>query len=357
MVRNHGWKVLLLILALLPFLGLANALHEAANRRATRELAYSDILSSLDRGTVQDVTIIGQALTGHLTDGKAFSTYAPDDASLIRRLIERKVQILAKPQDSASGAFLSYLLPSLPLLVIIGVWIFLLRQATSGKDQPMAFGRSWARLVDEKRDRVTFDDVAGTDETKEDLQEIVEFLRDPQKFQPLGGRIPRGVLLVGPPGSGKTLTARADAGEARVPFFTISGSDFVEMFVGVGASRVRDMFAQARHKAPCIIFIDEIDAVGRHRGVHLDGGNDERGQTLTSCWSRWTGSRPMRLSSSLRRPVAPNQRALLVDRHRKSDRRRTKQAVARDVLNNRARKHGPPCGEAIRGRTCLIQQC
>ena len=207
-------------------------------------------------------------------------TYAPNDPGLVDTLYKKDVTITARPPSDGNSWLLTLLINGLPLLLFLGVWIYMSRQMQGGAGKAMGFGKSKAKLLNEAQGRVTFEDVAGIDEAKEDLQEIVEFLRDPQKFQKLGGRIPRGVLLVGPPGTGKTLTARAVAGEANVPFFTISGSDFVEMFVGVGASRVRDMFEQAKKNAPCIIFIDEIDAVGRQRGAGLGGGNDEREQTL-----------------------------------------------------------------------------
>jgi cell division protease FtsH len=211
---------------------------------------------------------------------------------LISRLQQKGVQIAAKPPSTEGNWFLSLLINLLPVLVFVGLWVVMSRQMQGGAGRAMGFGKSKAKLLTEAHGRVTFEDVAGIDEAKEDLQEIVEFLRDPAKFQRLGGRIPRGVLLVGPPGTGKTLTARAVAGEANVPFFTISGSDFVEMFVGVGASRVRDMFEQAKKNAPCIIFIDEIDAVGRHRGAGLGGGNDEREQTLNQLLVEMDGFEP-----------------------------------------------------------------
>ena len=229
---------------------------------------------------MRDVTIAGPDISGHYKDGRAFQTYAPSDPQLVDTLYNKGVAITAKPPSDGNSWLLTLLINGLPLLLFLGVWIYMSRQMQGGAGKAMGFGKSKAKLLTEAQGRVTFEDVAGVDEAKEDLQEIVEFLRDPQKFQKLGGRIPRGVLLVGPPGTGKTLTARAVAGEANVPFFTISGSDFVEMFVGVGASRVRDMFEQAKKNAPCIIFIDEIDAVGRHRGAGLGGGNDEREQTL-----------------------------------------------------------------------------
>ena len=229
---------------------------------------------------VRDVVIQGPEIHGTFTNGSSFQTYAPNDPTLVSRLYNGKVSITAKPPGDNVPWFVSLLVSWLPFIALIGVWIFLSRQMQGGAGKAMGFGKSRAKMLTEAHGRVTFEDVAGVDEAKQDLQEIVEFLRDPGKYQRLGGRIPRGVLLVGPPGTGKTLIARAVAGEANVPFFTISGSDFVEMFVGVGASRVRDMFEQAKKNAPCIIFIDEIDAVGRHRGAGLGGGNDEREQTL-----------------------------------------------------------------------------
>ena len=229
---------------------------------------------------MRDVVIQGRTVSGQLTDGRTFQTYTPEDPSLVGRLTDKGVRVIAKPEDNDVNPLLHYLLSWFPMLLLIGVWVFFMRQMQAGGGRAMGFGKSRARMLTEKQGRVTFDDVAGIDEAKGELQEIVEFLKDPQKFQRLGGKIPKGVLLVGPPGTGKTLLARAIAGEANVPFFTISGSDFVEMFVGVGASRVRDMFEQGKKNAPCIIFIDEIDAVGRHRGAGLGGGNDEREQTL-----------------------------------------------------------------------------
>ena len=248
--------------------------------RSDRELAYSSFLDRVTAGQVADVTIQGNRITGHERSGQEFATYAPDDPNLVPLLEEHQVTIFAAPIEDDMPSFLGILLSWFPMLLLIGVWIFFMRQMQSGGGRAMGFGRSKARLLNEKQGRVTFEDVAGIDEAKDELEEIVEYLKSPQKFQRLGGRIPKGVLLVGPPGTGKTLLARAIAGEANVPFYTISGSDFVEMFVGVGASRVRDMFDQAKKNAPCIIFIDEIDAVGRHRGAGLGGGNDEREQTL-----------------------------------------------------------------------------
>ena len=250
-------------------------------REASDEIAYSKFLEAVENDRVKSVTISGDRIRGTYTDSaQRFSTFAPNDPELVKRLEAQNVEIAAKPPTDGRSTFAGMLINWLPLLLLIGVWIFIMRQMQGGQGRAMGFGKSKAKLLTEAQGRVTFDDVAGVDEAKEDLVEIVDFLRDPQKFQRLGGKMPHGVLLVGPPGTGKTLTARAVAGEAGVPFFTISGSDFVEMFVGVGASRVRDMFEQAKKNAPCIIFIDEIDAVGRHRGAGLGGGNDEREQTL-----------------------------------------------------------------------------
>ena len=249
-------------------------------RQGVTAVAYSQFVADVNAGRVKDVVIQGHTVSGTLSDGHAFQTYTPEDPSLVQRLTDKGVGVIAKPEDTDVNPLLHYLLSWFPMLLLIGVWVFFMRQMQSGGGRAMGFGKSRARLLTEKQGRVTFEDVAGIDEAKAELQEIVEFLRDPQKFQRLGGKIPKGVLLVGPPGTGKTLLARAIAGEANVPFFTISGSDFVEMFVGVGASRVRDMFEQGEKNARCIIFIDEIDAVGRHRGAGLGGGNDEREQTL-----------------------------------------------------------------------------
>lgn len=245
-------------------------------------IAYSDFMADAKSGRISDVTIKGQEVSGHYTSGgDAFKARVPENENVVDRLNGTGVKITAEAQEAEKISAMGILISWFPMLLLIGVWIFFMRQMQGkGGGGAMGFGKSRARLLTEKHGRVTFDDVAGIDEAKVELQEIVEFLKDPQKFQRLGGKIPKGALLIGPPGTGKTLTARAVAGEANVPFFTISGSDFVEMFVGVGASRVRDMFEQAKKSAPCIIFIDEIDAVGRHRGAGLGGGNDEREQTL-----------------------------------------------------------------------------
>jgi cell division protease FtsH len=274
--RNFGIWIVILLLVFAFF----TVLQGQGGRVQGGDVPYSRFLDDVEQGKVASVTISGHDITGTTTDGRAFQTYAPFDPKLVERLQEKKIQFTARSPQSDTPWYYSLLFNWLPLIVFLGAWIFMSRQMQNGAGRAMGFGKSKAKLLTEAHGRVTFDDVAGIDEAKEDLQEIVEFLKDPQKFQRLGGRIPRGVLLVGPPGTGKTLTARAVAGEANVPFFTISGSDFVEMFVGVGASRVRDMFDQAKKNAPCIIFIDEIDAVGRHRGAGLGGGNDEREQTL-----------------------------------------------------------------------------
>ena len=274
--RNFAlWVIIFLLVVALVML-----FQNPGQRSQTQDISFSQLLTDVDQGRVREVTIAGNEISGHYTDNRAFSTYAPNDPSLVQTLYKKNVTITARPPSDGNSWLVTLLVNGLPLIAFLGVWIFLSRQMQGAGGKAMGFGKSKAKLLTEAHGRVTFDDVAGVDEAKEDLQEIVEFLRDPQKFQRLGGRIPRGVLLVGPPGTGKTLTARAVAGEANVPFFTISGSDFVEMFVGVGASRVRDMFEQAKKNAPCIIFIDEIDAVGRHRGAGLGGGNDEREQTL-----------------------------------------------------------------------------
>ncbi|MEQ8664648.1 MAG: ATP-dependent zinc metalloprotease FtsH [Rhodospirillales bacterium] len=267
------------IIGLLVF-ALFNLFQGNTPRAPQESLAYSDFLSEVETGEIRDVTIQGQQITGHFRDGRNFTSYAPDDPDLMSRLREQGVRVSAIPTEEESPTLWGVLISWFPMLLLIGVWIFFMRQMQGGGGKAMGFGKSRAKLLNEKTGRVTFDDVAGIEEAKLELEEIVEFLKDPQKFQRLGGKIPKGCLLVGPPGTGKTLLARAIAGEANVPFFTISGSDFVEMFVGVGASRVRDMFEQGKKNAPCIIFIDEIDAVGRHRGAGLGGGNDEREQTL-----------------------------------------------------------------------------
>ena len=274
--RNFAlWVIIGLVL-----IALFNLFQNTGTRTVGRDITYSQFLSEVEQGRIRNVVVSGQQITGTYNDNTTFQTFAPEDPNLITRLEDRGVQIAAKPATEGGTSLIGMLVSWFPMFLILAVWIFFMRQMQGTGGKALGFGKSKAKLLTEAHGRVTFEDVAGVEEAKEDLQEIVEFLRDPQKFQRLGGRIPRGVLLVGPPGTGKTLIARAVAGEANVPFFTISGSDFVEMFVGVGASRVRDMFEQAKKNAPCIIFIDEIDAVGRHRGAGLGGGNDEREQTL-----------------------------------------------------------------------------
>jgi len=249
-----------------------------ANQSPRGEIVFSDFLKKVESGEVREVTLRGNSVTGRLSDGSSFRSFTADYPDLVKTLRDRGVKIEVKPPDT--NPWYAILLQWVPMLLFIGVWIFFMRQMQGGGAKALSFGKARARLISEKQNKVTFQDVAGVDEAKEELREIIEFLKDPPKFQKLGGKIPKGVLLVGPPGTGKTLLAKAIAGEANVPFFSISGSDFVEMFVGVGASRVRDLFEQGKKHAPCIIFMDEIDAVGRHRGAGLGGGHDEREQTL-----------------------------------------------------------------------------
>ena len=275
---NQATKNLALWLVLgLMFLLLFNVF----TRQQTREpeIIFSDFWSAVDRGDVQEVTIQGQHVHGKYQSGERFRTFSPSDPDMVKTLREKNIRIAAKPEDDSPWYFV-LLVNWFPMLLLVGVWVFFMRQMQAGGGKAMSFGKSRARLLNENQTKVTFSDVAGVDEAKEELQEVIAFLKDPKKFTRLGGRIPKGCLLVGPPGTGKTLLARAIAGEAGVPFFSISGSDFVEMFVGVGASRVRDLFLQAKKQAPCIVFVDEIDAVGRQRGAGLGGGHDEREQTL-----------------------------------------------------------------------------
>lgn len=274
-------NVLLWITIILFLILVFNLFQTPPSQKQQLTLDYSTLLKDTQQGNIQEVLIRGDTISGQMTDGTPFTSLIPTrDNQLIDRLLENNVRIKAAPVEEEMQSFFQILLSWLPMLLFIGIWIFFMRQMQAGGNKALGFGKSKARLMDDKGTHVTFKDVAGVDEAKQELEEVVEFLRDPKKFQRLGGKIPRGVLLVGPPGTGKTLLARAIAGEADVPFFTISGSDFVEMFVGVGASRVRDLFEQGKKNAPCIIFIDELDAVGRHRGAGLGGGNDEREQTL-----------------------------------------------------------------------------
>jgi len=272
----------LMMWGLIVFLvmGLFQLFKNPKEKMVSNDIPFSSFLKNLDDGRIVNVKIRGNEIEGVLSDGTTFNTYAPNDPNLVEKLSSKGVSITALPQEDKLPSLLGVLLSWFPMLLLIGVWVFFMRQMQGGKGGAMGFGRSKAKLLSEARGKVTFNDVAGIDEAKEEVEEIVEFLKDPRKFRRLGGKIPKGALLIGPPGTGKTLLARAIAGEANVPFFTISGSDFVEMFVGVGASRVRDMMDQGKKNAPCIIFIDEIDAVGRSRGAGLGGGNDEREQTL-----------------------------------------------------------------------------
>lgn len=269
-------NIALVLTVLLVFLLVWQLFNQ--QKPGTKDINYTEMLSHLNNGEITEVTIQGDAITGKLANGTVFKTYAPKDDGLVGMFREKNVKITAKPLEENPWymIFISWF----PMLLLIGVWIFFMRQMQAGGGKAMSFGKSRARLITDKSKKVTFADVAGVDEAKAELEEVIDFLKDPKKYTKLGGRIPKGLLLVGPPGTGKTLLARAIAGEADVPFLSISGSDFVEMFVGVGASRVRDLFSQAKKNAPCIIFIDEIDAVGRHRGAGLGGGHDEREQTL-----------------------------------------------------------------------------
>ena len=273
-----GRSIIVWLLALV-FLTAAMNMFNGGAVVNSENLAFSDFMSHVENKKIAEVTIEGANITGSFTDGKKFYTYAPFDPTMVEMLRKNNVKVTARPEDNTSNTLMGMLISWFPMILLIGVWIFFMRQANSGNNKAMSFGKSRARLIENTK-KVTFADVAGADEAKQELEEIIDFLKDPEKFQRLGGKIPKGVLMVGPPGTGKTLLAKAVAGEADVPFFSISGSDFVEMFVGVGASRVRDMFAQAKKNAPCLLFIDEIDAVGRHRGAGLGGGNDEREQTL-----------------------------------------------------------------------------
>ena len=255
------------------------------------KLAFSDFMNKVKDKHVANVSISGGEISGSTTDGRKFVTYAPYSPTTVDTLLENDVKIEAQPKDTSGDTFWSIIISWFPMILLIGVWVFFMRQASAGNNKAMSFGKSRARLIENNK-KVTFADVAGAEESKQELEEVIDFLKDPMKFQRLGGKIPKGVLLVGPPGTGKTLLAKAVAGEANVPFFSISGSDFVEMFVGVGASRVRDMFEQAKKNSPCILFIDEIDAVGRHRGAGLGGGNDEREQTLNQLLVEMDGFEP-----------------------------------------------------------------
>ena len=275
-----GKSILFWVAAILAMTIISN-IFNLGNKRSSMSntLAFSDFMNQVEAKNVESVSISGPDINGVMTNGARFYTYAPNDPTMFETLRKAGIRVEAKPQDNTADTFWGVFVSWFPMILLRGVWVFFMRQANAGNSKAMSFGKSRARLIENTK-KVTFSDVAGCDESKQDLEEVIDFLKDPEKFQRLGGKIPKGVLLVGPPGTGKTLLAKAVAGEADVPFFSISGSDFVEMFVGVGASRVRDMFAQAKKNAPCLLFIDEIDAVGRHRGAGLGGGNDEREQTL-----------------------------------------------------------------------------
>ena len=279
-MNNFGKNLALWVIIGLLLIALFNLFQGTSKRSIKSEIPFSDFIAQVDAGNISTVNIKGSNIEGYFSNGNSFSTFSPNYPDLVDKLNKSGVKITAEPADTRMHPLLSIFISWFPMLLLIAVWIFFMRQMQSGGGKAMGFGKSKAKLLAEKIGKINFNDVAGIDEAKQELEEVVEFLKDPQKFSRLGGKIPKGALLVGPPGTGKTLLARAIAGEAEVPFFSISGSDFVEMFVGVGASRVRDMFEQGKKNAPCIIFIDEIDAVGRHRGAGLGGGNDEREQTL-----------------------------------------------------------------------------
>ena len=276
---KSGKSIIVWLVAIVLLSSVMNMFNGGATRTNHEKLAFSDFMNDVESKKIASVTIAGSDISGNYTDGRKFVTYAPFDPSMVETIRASGAKVVAQPEDTSANTFWGVLISWFPMILLIGVWIFFMRQANSGNNKAMSFGKSRARLIENTK-KVTFADVAGCDESKQELEEVIDFLKDPSKFQRLGGKIPKGVLLVGPPGTGKTMLAKAVAGEANVPFFSISGSDFVEMFVGVGASRVRDMFAQAKKNAPCLLFIDEIDAVGRHRGAGLGGGNDEREQTL-----------------------------------------------------------------------------
>jgi cell division protease FtsH len=279
-VNNLARNVIIWLIFGAALIGLFNLFQSPSSGQPANELAYSDFVAEVEAQQIDEVLIDGRTLRGESKNGRVITSVMPEGTDIVAVLDKNDVRIVASPDNTGMPSFFSILLSWFPMLLFIGIWIFFMRQMQGGSRGAMGFGKSRAKLLTEHQGRVTFEDVAGIDEAKTELEEVVEFLKDPGKFQRLGGKIPKGVLLVGPPGTGKTLLARAIAGEANVPFFPISGSDFVAMFVGVGASRVRDMFEQGKKNAPCIIFIDEIDAVGRHRGAGLGGGNDEREQTL-----------------------------------------------------------------------------
>ena len=291
-MKNFSKNIILWIVIGLLLVALFNLFQGTNSNRVKSDISFSDFIIATDSGNISEVIIRGNTIDGYFDDGRPFTTYSPNYPNLVDKLNKNGVKITAEPTNKSMHPILSILLSWFPMLLLIGVWIFFMRQMQGGGGKAMGFGKSKAKLLNEAIGKITFNDVAGIDEAKQELEEVVEFLKDPKKFSRLGGKIPTGALLVGPPGTGKTLLARAIAGEANVPFFSISGSDFVEMFVGVGASRVRDMFEQGKKNSPCIIFIDEIDAVGRHRGAGLGGGNDEREQTLNQLLVEMDGFEP-----------------------------------------------------------------
>ena len=283
-----GRSIIVWLIAIVLLTSLMNMFGEGSAHATAENLAFSDFMKDVEGKRISEVTITGAEISGSYLDGHKFYTYAPEDPTMVETLRNSGVKVTAKPEGSAAGTFWSVLISWFPMILLIGVWVYFMRQASSGNNKAMSFGKSRARLIENTK-KVTFADVAGADESKQELEEVIDFLKDPSKFQRLGGKIPKGVLLVGPPGTGKTLLAKAVAGEANVPFFSLSGSDFVEMFVGVGASRVRDLFKQAQSMAPCIIFIDEIDAIGKSRDSRYGGGNDEREQTLNALLAEMDG--------------------------------------------------------------------
>ena len=338
-----GKSLIFWLAAIVLLTAIANMTGQGTPARSSgSELPFSEFMNQAENNKIAEVTVSGPDVYGTYTDGSKFYTYTPYDPTMIETLRKNNVIVNAKPEDTSANTFWGIVISWFPMILLIGVWIFFMRQANAGNSKAMSFGKSRARLLENSK-KVTFADVAGCDESKQELEEVIDFLKDPGKFQRLGGKIPKGVWLVGPPGTGKTLLAKAVAGEADVPFFSISGSDFVEMFVGVGASRVRDMFAQAKKNSPCLLFIDEIDAVGRHRGAGLGGGNDEREQTLNQLLAEMDGfdaskgililaatNRPEVLDKALLRPGRFDRR-IIVDKPDLKGRLETLKVHSKDV--------------------------
>ena len=340
---KSGKSIIVWLIAIVLLSSVMNMFSAGVKRSNYETLAFSDFMTDVENKRISEVNIAGPDIAGSYTDGRKFTTYAPYDPTMVETLRHSGVKVTAQPQDNSSDTFWGVVISWFPMILLIGVWIFFMRQANSGNNKAMSFGKSRARLIENTK-KVTFADVAGCDESKQELEEVIDFLKDPSKFQRLGGKIPKGVLLVGPPGTGKTLLAKAVAGEANVPFFSISGSDFVEMFVGVGASRVRDMFAQAKKNAPCLLFIDEIDAIGRSRDSKYGGGNEEREQTLNQLLSEMDGfdgkkgiiilaatNRPEILDKALLRPGRFDRR-IIVDKPDLKGRVNILKVHAKDVL-------------------------